>query len=116
MTFRTLMAGATSFAVWSLAPALAFAQDAPPAWRGHMWGWGWGGGPGYFFGPLFHIAMIALSVAVVILVVRWLSPRGWHHHHGYGRGGSALAILEERFARGEIDKAEFDDRRRALLG
>ncbi len=115
MMFRTLVTSATSLAFLGLASIPAFAQDAPPpyAWRGHMWGWG---GPGYFFGPLVHVAMIALCVAAVILVVRWLSPRGWHHHYRHARGGSALAILEERFARGEIDKAEFDDRRRTLIG
>ncbi len=77
-----------------------------------MWGHGWGG---MIFGPLMMIAFIALTVAVVVLVVRWL---------GGGVGGpaqgpkpkAALEILEERFARGEIDKDEFEDRRRALQG
>jgi putative membrane protein len=47
----------------------------------------------------------------VVLIVRWL---------GVGAGGQApagkvpLDILKERFARGEIDKAEFEDRRRVL--
>jgi putative membrane protein len=112
MMLRAFVTIASSIALCGVASGAAFAQDAPPVWRGHMWGWG---GPGYFFGPLMHIAMIALCVAAVILVIRWLSPRGWHHHH-QGRGGSALAILEERFARGEIDKAEFEERRRILQG
>ncbi len=30
--------------------------------------------------------------------------------------GKALDILRERFARGEIDRAEFDERRRVLEG
>jgi uncharacterized membrane protein len=33
--------------------------------------------------------------------------------HRDGRGG-AIEILKDRFARGEIDKAEFEERRRLL--
>ena len=35
-------------------------------------------------------------------------------HRGGSRGDPAAQILKERFARGEIDKAEYDDRRRTL--
>lgn len=31
-----------------------------------------------------------------------------------GRGRAAFDILEERFARGEIDKAEFEEKRKLL--
>jgi putative membrane protein len=33
------------------------------------------------------------------------------HHRG---GGSALDILNERYARGEINQAEYEERRRVL--
>lgn len=42
---------------------------------------------------------------------RWRqSPRAW----GDATRGSALNIIEERFARGEIDKAEFEEKRKLL--
>jgi putative membrane protein len=33
---------------------------------------------------------------------------------GPGRSRAALDILDERFARGEIDKAEFEEKRKLL--
>jgi uncharacterized membrane protein len=35
-------------------------------------------------------------------------------HHRGGHDNSAAQILKERFARGEIDKAEYEERRRVL--
>jgi putative membrane protein len=61
------------------------------------------------------IVFIALIVGVVVLVVRWLGGVGGGPAQG-SKPKAALEILEERFARGEIDKDEFDDRRRALQG
>ena len=62
------------------------------------------------------IVMLALAIAVVVLLVRWLAGP-WHslqppHHMPPGR--TPLDILKERFARGEIDKDEFEERRRVL--
>lgn len=55
----------------------------------------------------------ALLVVGLVVLVRALTERGgWS---GSSRSGSsALQILEERFARGEIDRDEFEERRRAL--
>lgn len=81
----------------------------PYGWGQHMM-WGWGGGwYGMIFGPVFMILALALVIAVAVLVVRWLGgpwqapPRN-----------TPLDILRERFARGEIDKEEFEERRRIL--
>jgi len=74
----------------------------------YMWGGGWAG---MIIGPIMMIVVIAAVVVAIVFLVRWLgggSPRE------RGGGRSALDILEERFARGEIDKEEFEERRRAL--
>ena len=110
-------------AVWlaavGIATALpAVAQDASPGWRHGPWmmgdgGWAWM----MFFGPLMMILFVAAVVVLVAFALRWLSGHG---PHGAGHasiappGRTPLDILKERFARGEIDKAEFEERRRVL--
>lgn len=84
-------------------------------WGPHMMGWG-GGWYGMFFGPLFMILFLAVLVAVVVILVRWLGGP-WQEPippHQFPPTRTPLDILKERFARGEIDKAEFEDRRRVL--
>ena len=56
------------------------------------------------FGPLLMILFILACVSVLYLVMR---PDRVH-------GGHAVEILKERYARGEIDQAEFEARRRLL--
>ncbi len=60
---------------------------------------------------LLWLLFAVLLVVGVVVLVRALTDRGV----GTGsRGSSAMEILEERFARGEIDREEFEDRRRGL--
>ena len=58
------------------------------------------------FMPLFMILMLAVMIAVVVLIVRSLGGprRGMAPPHYPPPGRTALDILKERFARGEIDK------------
>jgi putative membrane protein len=70
-----------------------------------MWGYDYWPGPFMFFGPIFFILMIAVCVGMMFFMMRG--------HRG-GHGNSAAQILSDRFARGEIDKAEYEDRRRVL--
>ena len=93
---------ATGFLLTAAIPASA--QQGDP-WRMHDWmGWGWGG---MWFGPLLMLAALALLVAFVVVLVRWL---------GGDRAASsaprtARDILDERYARGEIDREEYLKRR-----
>jgi len=90
----------------------AWAQATRDGYGTHMWG----GGYGWFFGPIMMIVFIAVTVVVIVLIVRWLGGTGHPPPHtAYGPPGTtALNILKERFARGEIDKAEFEERRKVL--
>ena len=74
-----------------------------------MWGGGWGG---MFFGLIMMLLVIAAIAAAVVFVARVLGGGGF----GTGKpsGKTPTDILEERFARGEIDAAEFEERRRVL--
>ncbi|MEQ8322022.1 MAG: SHOCT domain-containing protein [Rhodospirillales bacterium] len=61
------------------------------------------------------IVFIAVAVVVVIFLVRWLGGIGHNAaHHTHAAGRTPLDILKERFAKGEIDKEEFEERRRVL--
>lgn len=68
------------------------------------------------FGPLFMVLLLALLIAAVVLFVRWLGGpwQGTTPPHHAPPGRTPLDILKERFARGEIDKDEFEERRRVL--
>jgi putative membrane protein len=94
-----------------------WAQQAGPqgyAYGGHMmWGGGW-------FGMLWGLlSMFLLLVAVIggfALVARWFgTPRHDGHQVQHPPSGRApLDILKERYARGEINKEEYEERRRVL--
>lgn len=102
---------AAALGVAAALPSVAWAQQA--AYHdGRMWG-GW---HGWFLGPVTMILLLAVLVAGIVLLVRWLGG-GPHqpgpHQPERGRQ-SPLDILKERFARGEIDAREFEERRRVL--
>jgi putative membrane protein len=69
---------------------------------------GWGPG----FGWVLMILFWAIVIAAVIVLVKWLFADSGH---GDRRGSkSALDILKERYARGEIGREEFEQKKREL--
>ncbi len=97
----------TTFVAWSSAWA-----DLGDQFHGRHMG-AWGGG-GRMFGPIMMIAFIAVAVVVVVLLVRWLGGPGHGGALHSPPGKTPLDILKERFAKGEIDKEEFEEQRRVL--
>lgn len=76
-----------------------------------MWNGGWSG---MFLGPLVMIVFIAVIVVLVVFVVRRLGGIGHATSQYPPTEKTPLDILKERFAQGEIEKEEFEDRRRIL--
>ena len=84
--------------------------------QGRTWEWDWSMHPMMFMwgaGGLVMMLMMlvfwGLVIAGLIVGLRWLI--------GQGRSGGrdeALEILRQRYARGEIDKQEFEARKRDL--
>jgi putative membrane protein len=95
-----------------LSPTVGWAQARDPDFYGpHMM---WNGWYGMFMGPFMMIVFIAVTVLIVVLALRWLGGSQGSAHHGLQQSKTPLDILKERFARGEIDKEEFEERRRVL--
>lgn len=73
-----------------------------------MWGFGNGYGSGWGMG-LHSFLWWPLLIVAIVLIAR----AGWPGRSGRDpRGGSALEILKARYARGEIGKDEFEQKRR----
>lgn len=69
----------------------------------HMFGWGAGGA----------LMMVFFWIFIIFLVV-WLIKEVKGGHFNEHRSKSALDILKERYAKGEIDKKEFDEKKKDL--
>jgi putative membrane protein len=69
-------------------------------WWGDYWH-----GPWMFFGPLVMGLFFLACITVLLMLILGA---------GAGRRRDAMDILKERYARGEIDQAEFEERSRLL--
>ena len=82
-----------------------------------MWGWfngGYGGFWGMWFMPIIMVAVWGLIVWGIIVFVRGTS-RGGCCGSSEQASDSAIEILKRRYARGEIGKEEFEERKKNLL-
>jgi putative membrane protein len=113
----------TFFSALSISILAGLPVHAALAQYGMGWqdGGGWGPGFGWghmLFGSVMMILFWGLILFVLVVAIRWAIGRPHDHHAGGAAPGSgrkrAIEILEERFARGEIDREEFEERRRLL--
>ncbi len=73
-----------------------------------MWGWGWSWGMGLMM--LFGLVCTAGFIALIV----WLIVHFSRSESTTVKRSSALDIAQERYAKGEISKAEFDQIKKDL--
>lgn len=108
----------------------------PGYWMmGRGWGNAWDSGYGSMmdsyspFGSfmVFHAILWIIAIILIIVSIRrmmfWRKHGYGHchsHFHGMGHempdNNKALLILQERYARWEIEKAEFEEKKKDLMG
>ncbi len=91
-----------------------------------MWGYGpgsgygmMGGGFGYGPGPIGMIIWVVILIAVVVAIVwlvRSLGTAGHHHPPPGPRRSPGLDVLEERYAKGEIQREEYLEKKKDITG
>jgi putative membrane protein len=92
------------------------ARDALAQWRGYDWRhgpgmmgeWGW-------FGGIFMVIFWVAVIIGIIFLIRWLMQSTSAGGHGARSEESAMEILKKRYARGEIDKKEFEQKKKDLV-
>ncbi|MCF8024735.1 MAG: SHOCT domain-containing protein [Desulfobacteraceae bacterium] len=80
---------------------------------GMMGGWGVAG----WFGGIFMLVVWVLVIVGLIYLIKWLvqSTKAEPGKSGTADSTRSLEILKERYARGEIEKTEFEEKKKDLV-
>jgi putative membrane protein len=78
---------------------------------GMMGGWGMG-----WFGGIFFLIFWILVIVGLVFLIKWLIQMSKSGAEVRPGGSRALDILKERYARSEIDKEEFEQKKKDLTG
>jgi putative membrane protein len=98
-------------AVAALLSGPALAQSTP-----NNDGWAWAPGGMMFGGGIMMIVFWGGIIMFVVMLARMAMGGRNHSEHRHRSGQSPLETLQQRYARGEIEKQEYEDRRRTLAG
>lgn len=95
----------------------ANAQPYGPGGMGQGYGHGYGMMGGFGPGPIGLIFMAVVLIAIIVGVV-WLvrSLAAPHAHHMTPKRSAGLDVLEERYARGEVPREEYLQKKKDILG
>jgi putative membrane protein len=77
-------------------------------WGGYDYGWGWGMG----FGMISMVLFWVLIILGIVILVKWIAAGT--SGAGQAPAKTALDILKERYARGEIGREEFEQKKRDI--
>lgn len=72
-------------------------------------GWDYGNMMGWAGGGIMMIVFWALFIILIVWIVREVSGK-----HSHLNSSTALDILKERYAKGEINKEEFETKKKDL--
>lgn len=94
----------------SFPTTMRFGEADLASWH-HGWGEGWGH---MLFGSAMMLVFWGAVVLLLVLLARWILKSRSATPSATSNDGSALDILERRFANGDIDQTEFEARRKQL--
>ena len=78
----------------------------------------WHGFGGFWFMPLIGLVVLGLIIWLIVVLVRrgnWAGSGGCCGSSPVSSSESPLDILKKRYARGEINKQEYEDRKKDLM-
>ena len=100
--------------------SLTFLRDIFAQYRSYEWGMGPGMmGWGFGIGWVWTILMVAFWIAIIVGIfffIRWIAKSSGSGSREAKSEDSATEILKKRYARGEINKEEFEEKKRDMEG
>ena len=121
---RTLSLYVMLFVLFLSIPLIELQANAQTGQYGGYGGYGgWGMGPGMmggygmgWFGGILMVVFWILIIVGLVFLIKWLIQSTGRDKTSGISGDRSLEILKERYAKGEIDKEEFESKKKDLSG